>query len=139
MNASPTHDRWRRLWLLCGWVMIGLVILFSLIPAPPILDVSQGDKLLHLGGYALLMAWFAQVYRRPGSRMCVALGLTAFGITLEVLQGMTGWRSFESSDMVANTAGVLLGWLLAPPRGPELYRRVADRDRLAANAQSSAR
>lgn len=118
---------WRRLWLLCGWTMVGVVILFSLIPSPPTLDVSQGDKLQHLAGYAVLMVWFAQVYRRPDQRLYVAIGLAALGIALEVIQGMTTWRSYDVYDMAANTAGVLIGWLFAPPRGPHIYEGISAR------------
>jgi hypothetical protein len=33
---------------------------------------------------------------------------------------LTGLRQFEWIDFVANTAGVLLGWVLAPPRLPNV-------------------
>jgi VanZ family protein len=39
--------------------------------------------------------------------------LAALGVAVEFLQGMTGYRHFEPSDMVANANGVLLGWVWA--------------------------
>ena len=44
----------------------------------------------------------------------------ALGIALEFAQRMTGFRMFEVADMVAGALGVTLGWLLAPPRTPNL-------------------
>jgi hypothetical protein len=38
------------------------------------------------------------------------------GISLEFLQGLSGYRTFEYSDILANTTGVLFGWLLAKTR-----------------------
>lgn len=124
-DTPLSPEWWRRLWLCCGWSMIGLVILLSLIPGPPSLDFDQGDKLQHLAGYGVLMFWFAQLYRRAATRLHWAVGLAILGVFLEVLQGMTSWRSYDVHDMAANSAGVLLGWLLAPPRGPDLYNRIA--------------
>jgi VanZ family protein len=69
--------------------------------------MEGGDKLGHLAGYALLMFWFAQLYAR---RAVWAAGFIAMGIVLELLQGWLGYRSLEGYDMLANTAGVLLGW-----------------------------
>jgi len=40
-----------------------------------------------------------------------ATGFILMGIALEFLQGMTGTRSFEVFDMVANSVGVALGWI----------------------------
>jgi glycopeptide antibiotics resistance protein len=45
------------------------------------------------------------------------------GIAIEFLQRMTGYRTFDVLDMVANAVGVLLGWaaalVLPSPRMPE--------------------
>jgi hypothetical protein len=40
-------------------------------------------------------------------------GLITFGIVIEFLQLLTGYRSFEVLDMAADAAGVSLGLLLA--------------------------
>lgn len=42
----------------------------------------------------------------------VALGVLLFGIMIEGLQGMTAYRMFSVADMLANGAGVALGWLV---------------------------
>ena len=46
------------------------------------------------------------------------------GIVLEFIQGLTGYRSLEYTDMTANTIGVLLGWLLAKTRLSNALSRI---------------
>ncbi|HEY9531280.1 MAG TPA: hypothetical protein VIQ55_07815 [Burkholderiales bacterium] len=90
--------------------MVVAVVWLSLTPSPPHIDIDSGDKLGHLLSYFLLMFWFAQLYAR---RAGYAAGFIAMGITLELLQGALGYRSFERYDILANCAGVLLGWAAA--------------------------
>ena len=87
--------------------MVAAIVGLSLMPAPPEMGIEGGDKLGHLLGYALLMFWFAQLYLR---RVFYAAGFIAMGIALELAQGGLGYRSLEGYDMLANSAGVLLGW-----------------------------
>ena len=87
--------------------MVAAIVWLSLTPSPVRVDVESGDKLGHLAGYGVLMFWFAQLYAR---RAPYAAGFIAMGIGLEFLQGWLGYRSFEILDMLANSAGVLLGW-----------------------------
>jgi VanZ family protein len=97
--------------------MVAAIVWLSLTPSPPKVDIHSGDKLGHLFGYGVLMFWFAQLYAR---RLGYAAGFIALGIALEVLQGRLGYRSLEGLDMLANTAGVLLGWGAARLRGKRL-------------------
>jgi hypothetical protein len=72
--------------------------------------------------YALLGWWFSQAYP---SRLHGFLGLflVALGAILEVLQGLTGYRDFEYADMLADTLGLVGGYLLAlTPAGTVLRR-----------------
>jgi VanZ family protein len=112
--------RLRALWLALGWFGVALTIYLSLTPDAPDIGVEQGDKLGHLLAYGTLMLWFAQLSAHPRRRRATAGLLVALGVTLELAQGQTGWREFSYADMAANTAGVCLGWLLAPPRLPSL-------------------
>lgn len=93
--------------LAIGWGLVAAIAWLSLTPAPPQLELEGGDKLGHLAGYGVLMFWFAQLYPR---RLPWAAGFAAMGAAIELLQGWLGYRSFELYDMLANTAGVLLGW-----------------------------
>ena len=92
-----------------------LVAYLSLIPAPPSIDVTAGDKVAHVLAYATLMLWFLQLYPRH-RRLLLAISFGLMGVGLEALQGLTPSRTFEYMDMAANAGGVALGWLLAPTR-----------------------
>jgi len=35
------------------------------------------------------------------------------GAVLELLQGLSGYRTFQYADMIANAVGIFLGWFLA--------------------------
>ena len=111
----------RRAWRAIGVGLILLVIWLSLTPYPIEIPVEQGDKFGHLAAYGTLMFWFAQFDTRPRTRLGYAVGFIALGIALEFAQGLTDYRVFEVADMVANATGVLLGWIIAPPRGPDVF------------------
>ncbi|MGA7983803.1 MAG: VanZ family protein [Burkholderiales bacterium] len=103
----------RRLWLAIGWAMVAAIVVGSVMHSPPSLGFEQSDKLEHLGGYGLVMFWFCQIYAARRVRLGYALGFAALGIALEFVQGWLGYRDFEVADMIADAAGVALGWGLA--------------------------
>jgi len=106
----------RRLWLALGWLLVLLLVYLSLAPAPIELEIEQGDKYSHAVAYLVLMSWFSNLYETPKQRLRLATAFVAMGIALEVVQGLIAYRSFEIADMGAGAAGVMLGWILAPPR-----------------------
>jgi len=100
-----------RLWRIGGWLGVALTLAVSL--GPPALDEGTGhaDKLAHLAGYAVLMFWWTQLVVERRWKLAVAIVL--FGISIELLQGLTPARQPDLFDVLANTSGVLLGWLVA--------------------------
>jgi len=104
----------RKALVAAGWAWAAAIVWLSVTPAPPQVDVAYGDKLGHLGAYALLMFWFAQLYSRRATQAAHAATFVAMGVALEFVQGALGTRSFEVLDMAANALGVALGWALAP-------------------------
>ena len=101
----------RRSWLALGWLWVMAIFYLSLMPHPPEpAHFWNADKLEHALAYCLLMLWFCQVYRQRASRMLLAVLLVAMGIAIEYLQRETGYRTFDYADMLANTAGVMVGW-----------------------------
>jgi VanZ family protein len=56
------------------------------------------------------MFWFCVLYRPLRIRAFYAAAFITMGIALEFVQGSLGYRSLEAADMVANTAGVAIGW-----------------------------
>lgn len=113
----------RRVWLAIGWSLVVLVTVLSLIPGRDLPDIRVSDKVEHLLAYFTLMAWFGQIH---GARLVPVLALVALGGTLEVLQGMSGYREMSAYDQLANTLGVGLGWL-ATRRFPDLLVRLEAR------------
>ena len=107
MTTRGLHRLWRGL----GWLGVGVTLVVSLMP--PTLDDSGGhtDKLVHLIGYAVLMFWWAQLVIQQRWKLAVAVAL--FGIAIEGLQGLTPDRQPDLYDALANSSGVLLGWLAA--------------------------
>ena len=106
--------RFPNLWLTIGFLLVMLVVGASLMPNPPHALYFEGrDKLGHFAVYVALTFWFAQIYTRNRVRWTIALAIVVLGISLEYLQRLSGFRTFEYADMGANTAGVLCALLLA--------------------------
>jgi VanZ family protein len=93
-------------------MMVLITVLVSLAPAPDSVGVSTWDKLGHFLIYAVLMLWFAGIYR-PSRYLVIAIALILLGGLLELLQSLTGYRMGDWNDFLANGAGVLLGVALA--------------------------
>jgi len=120
----PAPLRWRAIWMTIGWAMVAGIVWLSLAPSPPKLDFTMGDKVGHLVGYGTLMIWFCQLYGSRHARLVFAAGFAIMGVAIEFIQGATGYRSFELLDMLANAAGVLLGWATARLLGVAWLARV---------------
>ncbi|MDX1812957.1 MAG: VanZ family protein [Gammaproteobacteria bacterium] len=102
---------YRLQWNIIGWLLVILIIYLSLTPNPPVIvTFPHVDKIEHLLAYGVLMAWFGQIVTSVIKQISLVIGLCLLGVSLEFLQGWTGYRDFEYTDMVADTAGVLLGW-----------------------------
>ena len=110
---TMTHQSFKfpGLWRAIGWLLVALVVIFSLLPRPPeVLEIPSGDKVSHLVAYLILMFWFSQLYRQRSQQIWFAAGLTALGVGLELIQGLMGSRTCQFSDMIANSCGVTIGW-----------------------------
>ncbi|HYP66828.1 MAG TPA: VanZ family protein [Thiobacillaceae bacterium] len=105
--------------------MIAAIIFLSLTPHPIKFHIPYGDKLNHLLAYATLMAWWSQLHVSSARRLRLALSFAALGIVIEYAQGYTATRQPDVFDALANIAGILLGWLAAPPRIPSYYAKLA--------------
>lgn len=101
---------------------MGSIVYLSLIPHPPEpLSFSNADKLEHGVAYGSMALWFCQIYVATRSRMMALAALIGLGVGLEFVQGWTGYRHFDVGDMVANSIGVLFGFLLARTRLGRLF------------------
>lgn len=74
----------------------------------------HADKVHHLWYFGLL--WWLGL--KAGFRVGwgLALGLFAYGLTIEVAQALTPVRRFEASDLLADAVGIGLAWWLTGRR-----------------------
>jgi VanZ family protein len=114
--VSVTTLQYKKLWLVIGYAMVVFVIFETLTPSPVGVPMNLSDKLLHVSGYFVLMAWFTQIYHRQYTRLGLLIAFVSMGVMLEFLQGWGGVRQFEVADMLANASGVMLAWLLSMTR-----------------------
>ncbi len=95
--------RTRFLMLMVGIVGIGLAFMASLDSHKQV----PLDKIIHFSGYFTLSLTFVLALR-PILFIPGLLGLVTMGVGIEFLQRHTG-RSFDPTDMIANTLGVVVG------------------------------
>lgn len=75
-------------------------------------QVPGGDKWHHALAYFACMFFWGQWLQVPTQRLKLAGVFILMGALIECLQGLTTYRSFEWLDLVADTLGVTMGWLL---------------------------
>lgn len=111
--------RWWRALLL---VMLCVVTLLALAPAPPKEADFGWDKLNHFTAFAALAVVAALGYAR--ATVAVGLGLLGYGGLIELLQSLTPSRTAEWADLLADGLGIGIGLLVATLLA-EFARRLA--------------
>jgi VanZ family protein len=100
-----------KLWKTTFWALVLATLWLSLVPAEHIPSAFNfWDKAQHALGFAALAYCGLAGYARRTSR--VVLGLVVFGMAIEVLQHLSGWRHGDWLDWVADCAGLSMGWLV---------------------------
>ncbi len=104
----------RSFWLAIAYGLVVLVVYLSLTSNPVKTGLSflYQDKFFHALAYFVLMSWFAQIYHTNTGRNIIAIILISVGVSLEFFQGFSPVRYYEVADMLANSAGVVLGYFL---------------------------
>ncbi len=69
----------------------------------------SADKVHHLWFFALLFWIGHRAALRPA--WALALGLLAYGVSIEIAQSLTPSRSASLLDLLADSAGIAVGWL----------------------------
>ena len=117
-----------RLWLgiwIFGWA---LAIAGSLLPAallPPVPDLPDGDKWMHLAAYFLLGFWAMATFGAAWAQWRALLALMALGVALEFAQAtLTANRFGEGLDMAANVLGLALAWMVGQTRAGRVLEAV---------------
>jgi len=104
--------RYPRSWLTAGILLLVLGLVSALTTVPAAVTLAVNDKLIHALGSVGLMVWFSGIFQ-PRLWPLLAVGLSAYGLLIELLQRLTVTRQAEGLDLLADIAGVLLGWLLS--------------------------
>jgi len=113
------------LWLWLGRAAVLAVIVLSLLPLPALRHAPAGsDKVEHMIAYLALTLWYGQLCADRRALALRALGLVALGAAIELLQGLTKYRSAEWLDLAADVFGVSLGYLLSLGRAGLWLARV---------------
>ena len=109
---SPDQLRYKTYWIAGGIGLLMVVLSLSLVPfTGPDLPVTFADKIAHMLAFTVLIVWFSAVI--PQSRWSSLFGLLlTYGVFIEVMQFFTGYRVTEWGDIVADTVGLVLGWLM---------------------------
>jgi len=98
-----------RPWRAAFWVLVLATLWLSLMPAERIPPAFHfWDKAQHALAFAALACFGLMGYARLARR--VMLGLMVFGIAIEVLQHLSGWRHGDWLDWVADCVGLLAGY-----------------------------
>jgi len=104
--------RFARYWLGAGLALLAVIMILALLPLPTLLPITQGDKVLHFLAFAFVTLWFLGVFE-PAIAPRVAGGLVLYGVLMELLQGLTPYRSADPYDVLSDVIGISAGWLLA--------------------------
>ena len=108
--------RYARRWQLAGVLLLALVMVAALVPKLPfeelIAEFKFSDKFMHIAAFTFLAVWFAGQYEKR-SYWRIAVGLIAFGILIELVQGMISYRTSEWLDLLGDVAGIAAGLIIA--------------------------
>lgn len=110
-------------WWTLGLGLIVLITVLSLIPmGPPPVQIPNGDKLNHALAYITLTWWFGQLHTPTlRARTGLVLALFGYGVAIEWAQSLTGYRSADAADLLANGVGMALGLALLRSPAGRLY------------------
>ena len=124
-NTNSTIKlRFLKSWRILGWSIVAFAWYVTLDPSPPDLSVVQfGDKLVHTTAYFGMMLWLSQCYEKK-HHLALAVFFVLMGVSLEFLQGWSGYRTFEIADMFANSLGVLIGWVITYTTAGRLFYKI---------------
>ena len=97
---------------LAFWLACTTVAVLSLVPTAHLPSglFDWWDKAQHALAFAVLCS--LGLVAHPARGRTVIVGLLAFAAGIEVAQAATGWRVGELTDLLADTVGLALGWLV---------------------------
>ena len=97
-----------RSWRLAFGLCVLAVLVLALMPTDLPMPSTGWDKSNHLLAFSVMALLGRRAY--PGRTVAVLSSLLAYGVLIEVLQSFTPNRFAEWQDLVADAAGLALGW-----------------------------
>jgi PAT family beta-lactamase induction signal transducer AmpG len=96
---------------IAGIILIMIVFTFSLFDNPGSSFNMLNDKIIHFAVY-LILSFLVFRASLTFKRFLLFMCLFALGVLTEFLQYTSGLRNFEYMDIIANTLGILVGFLI---------------------------
>lgn len=93
-------------------IALAMLLVVCLLPQADMPLVGLGDKVQHVIAYAVLMVLGRNGFAESATRSAIPLALFALGCAIEALQDVVPGRAADLADVIANTAGLLLGWAI---------------------------
>ena len=112
--------RFARHWQLVSLALLLVILAAAVLPVVWLLPdrielirwLGGVDKWAHAAAFALLTVWFAGLYPK-GAYWRIAIGMLAYGVLIELCQGLISYRSAEWPDVGADIVGIGAGLSLA--------------------------
>ncbi len=93
------------------WLLFTSVLSLSLLPISSAQLIAHGDKINHALAYGTLYYFAVRAYGFRFPLWLLAVALVMFGLGIEFVQSLTGYRFGDPWDLLANTSGILVIWL----------------------------
>ena len=90
------------------FIYLMLVTLFLLVPLPAGGEPLVNDKVAHALIFFLLAFLFERAYPQFKFTTILAPILVCYGFSIEVIQGVSGYRNFSMLDFGADIIGIIL-------------------------------
>ena len=96
---------------IAGIALIMIIFTFSLFEIPQLNFDGLSDKFIHFFAYLLLSLLLFRA-SLTFTKASLFIGLISLGVLIEALQYTSGLRNFEYMDIIANSLGILVGFLI---------------------------
>ena len=97
---------------ICLWSFLVISLILFLSPVSNTISSLINDKVSHAFAYGTLFFLAAKSYKDKYSSLYIGLLVFLLGFTVEIVQSMTGYRSGELDDILANVFGIGLVGIL---------------------------
>jgi VanZ family protein len=114
LTRQAMQPSWRRLWRVGLAALLAFVSYKAFFTSSGSTSIEHMDKVLHVLAFACLAGvacWSWSPSRQASWR--IALGLTAYGVFIELVQSQLPWREASVADVIADAVGIALGLAMA--------------------------